>query len=289
VISGQAKPRIAKNYPAKDQVFVHLYNNEDASLKDLCAAIAPAWEKTDRILIKINLNTADEYPASTDPAFLVALLAAFRDKGFNNLLVGDCSSMGALPTRKVAKQAGVTKALSGRAELICFDNKPWARVNAAGRYLPLVTVPKIVFDVDRIIHLANMKSHALADFSFGMKLGVGYMHPLERCALHDEFLHEKIAELALAVQPDLTIIDGRSAFVTGGPVIGRVETAGILLWGENPLAVDVEAYRRLYHLKKQLTCVETFAKDPFAMRQLKHARQIGVGSKDWQEYEIVEI
>ncbi|MBN1474285.1 MAG: DUF362 domain-containing protein [Syntrophaceae bacterium] len=289
VVSGKAKPRIAKNYSAKDQVFVHLYTNEDADLKALCNSIASAWDKTDRILIKINLNTADAYPASTDPEFLIALLDAFRDRGFKNLLVGDCSSMGALPTRKVAAKAGITKALRGRAKLFCFDNEPWGQINTAGKYLPLVTVPRIMFDVDRIIHLANMKSHALADFSFGMKLGVGYMHPLERCALHDEFLQEKIAELALAVQPDLTIIDGRRAFVSGGPVHGRVEKADVVIWGENPLAVDVETYRRLYALKKKFACLEGFTQDPFAMRQLKHARQIGVGNKDWQEYNIVEI
>lgn len=289
VVSGQAKPRIAKNYQAKDQVFVHLYNSEDAGLKDLCSSIAPAWEKAERILIKINLNTADAYPASTDPEFLVALLDAFRERGFRNLLVGDCSSMGALPTRKVASQAGIASALRGRARLICFDNEPWVQVSLNGKYLSSVVVPKEVFEADRIIHLANMKSHALADFSFGIKLGVGYMHPLERCDLHDEFLQEKIAELALAVQPDLTIIDGRRAFVSGGPVKGRVEKANVLLWGENPLAVDVETYRRLYALKKKFACLEGFTQDPFAMRQLKHARRIGVGNKDWQEYNIVEI
>lgn len=288
-VNGEVRPRIANNYPAKGQVFVHPYNSENTRLKDLCSSIVLDWEKTGRILIKINLNTADAYPASTDPEFLAALLDAFLDKGFNNLLVGDCASIGALPTRKVAKHAGITDALRDRASLFCFDNEPWVQINTTSKYLPSVTVPRIIFEVDRIIHLANMKSHSLADFSFGLKLGVGYMHPLERCALHDESLHEKIAELALAVQPDLTIIDGRRAFVTGGPVQGRVERANVVLWGENPLAVDVEAYRRLYALKKEFGCMEGFAQDPFEMRQLKHARQIGIGNKNWQEYRIVEI
>ena len=158
---------------------------------------------------------------------------------------------GALPTQRVAAKAGITEVLRGKAQLICFDNEPWVRVNIGGKYLSSVVVPRMVFEVDRIIHLANMKTHSLADFSFGMKLGVGYLHPLERRELHREYLQEKVAELALAVQPDLTVIDGRKAFVCGGPVKGRVEKAGIVLWGENPLAVDVEAYRRLYALKKE--------------------------------------
>jgi uncharacterized protein (DUF362 family) len=289
VLDGQAEARIANRHLTKGQVFVGLRENESASLNKLCQSIVPAWDRSERILFKINLNTADAYPASTDPEFLSALLDAMRDEGYRNLLVGDCSSIGALPTRRVAAQTGITEALRDRAQLICFDNEPWVRLTIGGKYLSSAVVPKIVFQIDRIIHLANMKTHCLADFSFGMKLGVGYMHPLERRELHREYLHEKVSELALAVQPDLTVIDGQKAFVCGGPVNGRVEKAGVVLWGENPLAVDVETYRRLYALKKEFNCLEGFAEDPFEMRQLQHARQIGVGNKDWQGYHVVEI
>jgi len=227
-----------------------------------------------RILVKINLNTADAYPASTDPEFLIALLDAMRDKGFKNLLVGDCSSISALPTKRTAVKAGIAEVIRGKAQLICFDNEPWVRVNIGGKYLSSAVVPRIVFEVDRIIHLANMKTHCLADFSFGMKLGVGYMHPLERRELHREYLQEKVAELTLAVQPDLTIIDGRKAFVCGGPTKGRVEKAGVVLWGENLLAVDVEAYRRLYALKKNADCLEGFKEDPFEMRHCGSIRDM---------------
>ncbi len=64
---------------------------------------------------------------------------------------------------------------------------------------------------------ANIKSHIESDFSFGMKLGVGFVHPLERFPMHRDHLREKIAEINLAVPQDLTIIDGRTTFITGGP------------------------------------------------------------------------
>jgi uncharacterized protein (DUF362 family) len=289
VLTGQAEARVAKGRSAEGQESVSVCGNELASLRELCQAIVPAWDMAERILIKINLNTADAYPASTDPDFLIALLDAMRDKGFKNLLVGDCSSISALPTKRVAAKTGIAEVIRDKAQLICFDNEPWVRVNIGGKYLSSAVVPEVVFEVDRIIHLANMKTHCLADFSFGIKLGVGYLHPLERRELHREYLHEKVAELALAVQPDLTVIDGRKAFVCGGPVNGRVKKAGIVLWSENPLAVDLEAYRRLYALKKNVNCLEGFKEDPFEMRQLKHARQIGVGNTDWQGYRIVEV
>lgn len=289
VLKGQAEARTAKRRLAEVQVSLSINENNLLNLKNLCQSIVPIWDRAERILVKINLNTADKYPASTDPEFLIALLDAMRDKGFNNLLVGDCSSIGALPTKRVAAKARIAEIIRGKAQLICFDNGPWVRVNIGGKYLSSAVVPEVVFEVDRIIHLANLKTHSLADFSFGMKLGVGYLHPLERYELHREYLQEKVAELALAVQPDMTVIDGRRAFVCGGPVNGRVEKAGIVLWGENPLAVDVEAYRRLYALKQELNCLEEFSEDPFEMRQLQHARKIGVGNTDWQGYHVVEV
>lgn len=289
VLHGQAEMRVADRRLAEGQVFISLCEHELANLKEVCQSIVPAWDRTEQILVKINLNTADVYPASTDPGFLIALLDALHNKGYRNLLVGDCSSISALPTRRVAARTGIAEAVSGKARLICFDNEPWVRVSIGGKYLPSAVVPKMVLEVDRIIHLANMKTHSLADFSFGMKLGVGYMHPLERRELHREYLHEKVAELALAVQPDLTVIDGRQALVCGGPAKGLVEKAHVVLWGENPLAVDVEAYRRLYALKKELDCLEKFQEDPFEMRQLQYARQIGVGKTDRQGYSLVEI
>lgn len=289
VLKGQSEARTAKRRLVEGQVSVSVYENNLPSLMDLCKSIVPAWDRAERILVKINLNTGDAYPASTDPGFLMALLDAMRGKGYKNLLVGDCSSISALPTRRVAVQTGITEALRGKSPMVCFDNEPWVRVNIGGKYLSSAVMPRMVFEVDRIIHLANMKTHSLADFSFGMKLGIGYMHPLERGELHRGYLQEKVAELALAVQPDLTVIDGRQAFVCGGPVNGRVEKAGIVLWGENSLAVDVEAYRRLYALKKKFNCLEEFAEDPFEMRQLQYARKIGVGNADWQGYRVVEV
>lgn len=56
------------------------------------------------------------------------------------------------------------------------------------------------------------------------------MHPLDRYPLHrDGHLKQIIPEISLAVPPDLTLIDGRNAFITGGPHMGRAEKAGIFI------------------------------------------------------------
>jgi uncharacterized protein (DUF362 family) len=243
-----------------------------------------------KVLLKINLNTASPYPASTCPKMLRSLLDLFHSKGIHEIVIGDCSSVrGALPTRRVAKKTGILKAIEGRAEASFFDEEKWVTIPIGGQYLREVTVPRIALEVDRIIAVANMKTHKLADFSFGMKLAVGFMHPRERYNLHNEHLQEKAVEILKAIQPDLTIIDGRSVFISGGPDSGKVVEGGVLLLGDNPLAVDLEAYAITYLLKKQHGYLETFAEDPFAMRQFRHGIKLDLGGTTWEGYSCVQL
>lgn len=246
------------------------------------------FEPGQKVLIKINLNTALPYPASTSPEMLSALLGLFRKRGITELFVGDCSSNRALPTRRPARTVGILDAVGKRARMICFDEHNWCKVSIKGRFLTTVTVPKVIFAVDRIVALANIKSHGLADFSFGLKLGVGFMHPLERYALHQENLREKVAEINLAVQPDVTIIDGRTVLLTGGPDEGEKVSDNTLLIGANPLTVDLEAYRRLYTLREVHDKIASFQPEPMAMAQFRHAVKMGIGGDGWRSYRCIE-
>lgn len=247
------------------------------------------WHPDQRVLIKVNLNTSDPYPASTDCETLAALVDFLYARGFRRIMVGDCSSLSALPTRNTAKSTGILKAVAGKAEMIYFDEGPWVAVPLPGSLLQEVTVPQAAMDADRIIFLANMKTHQWADFSLGLKLAVGFMHPLERAAMHRQHLQEKAVEINLAVPADLTVIDSRTAFISGGPVQGRTARNNLLLAGTNQLSVEVEAYRQLYALKKAHNLTEHFTEDPFDMLQLRHAKQIGLGGSAWVGYECVDL
>ncbi len=241
------------------------------------------------VLIKININSANPFPASTSPDMLAALVDFLYGRGIREIIVADCSAVGALPTRRVVGKTGILAAMGNKARFACFDDGLWVRVPVTGRYLTEVTVPRLAVEVDKIICLANLKTHQEALFSFGLKLAVGFMHPMERFALHKEYLGEKIAEISLAVPPDLVIVDGRKAFVTGGPDVGRIEKPGVVLIGTNPLAVDVEAYRRMHELKKSCGCLDGFSEDPFASAQLRHARELGLGGLPWQGYDVTAL
>lgn len=295
-LCGEKPPRTKASLNMKGPPLVFLGSGEEPG--EIFSRINSVWDAHfshlfkpgARVLIKINLNTSDPYPASTCPSMLAVLVGFLHERGINSIAVGDCSSVSALPTRKVAQQAGILETLPGSAKMVYFDEGPWVKVRMAGQFLQEVTVPGAVYEADRIIYLANLKTHHVSDFTFGLKLAVGFMHPLERYPLHrGEHLKQKIPEISLAVQPDLTIIDGRTAFITGGPRTGRAEKAGVFIMGSEQLSVDVEAYRQLYLLKKRHGCLEHFKEDPFEMPQLEHARKCLPGGKAWAGYECVKI
>ncbi len=241
-----------------------------------------------KVLLKYNLNTADPYPASVCPAMLRALAGLLLRLGAREVVAGDCSGIPALPTRRQVKKAGLREALADRARLICFDDGPWVRVPLAGRHLTRVTLPRAALEAECIVALANLKTHSLALFTGALKLAVGFMHPLERYSLHRDHLQEKVAEIGMAVQPDLVIMDARTVFITGGPAEGRAAAGETILVGDNALAVDVEGYRLLYRLKKEHRCLEGFKEDPFTAAQLASARDLGIWGKPWRGCRIIE-
>jgi uncharacterized protein (DUF362 family) len=242
-------------------------------------ALFEGFEKRHRVLIKINLNTALPYPASTDPLMLDAVLTMLTSLGITNIAVGDCSSNDVLPTRGVFGRAGMLPVLQNRAEIVCFDEKEWVSVPIQGIHWDHVSVPKILYEVDRIVYLANVKTHMHADFSMGLKLGVGFLHPALRYDLHREFLQEKVVEIGLAVKPDLIFLDAREPFITGGPNQGDTARANSVLAGRDLLSVDLRGYELLYRLKEENNCLDGFHKNPFEMRQFAHAANVLYGNQ----------
>jgi len=256
--------------------------------------VEPAWQqfwadwfKGKSILVKINLNTADPYPASTCPVFLREFLQFLRRGGSGEILVGDCSSISSLPTRRVSRLIGLDAAVAGLASLVFFDEMEWLEVAIPGHYLDKVTVPGLLYKVDRIINLTNLKTHFLADYSLALKAAVGYMHPLERISMHKDNLQQKVVEINLAVMADLTVIDGRMAMISGGPAKGSIFPANLVLIGDHPAAVDYQAYQELYRLKQQNNCLEHFCENPLDMPQLKHAARVWPVN-DWQQYQLLQ-
>ena len=234
----------------------------------------------DRVMVKPNFNSPDPYPGSTDLDFLKAVVHLLLDAGAK-VIVGDSAGGIWRPTRKVLKKLGALQLLTETGvEVIAFEDRAndWVRVKMEGDHLHEVTVPRSAYEADKIVYLPCMKTHSLARFSLSLKLAVGFMHPGERRALHSRNLEQKVAELNLVWQPDLIIMDGRKAFVSGGPERGELVEPGVIMASGDLVAIDIEALKILasYRAKNRLM------PNPCDSPQIATALRHRLGSKEYQ-------
>lgn len=241
----------------------------------LLGRLGQVISRGDKVLVKPNFNSPDPFPGSTDLVFLRAIVEILLEAGAR-VTIGESSGGVWRPSRNVFRKLGVYElARNLNVELIAFEDRAtdWVRIKVAGDYLSKVTMPRSAYEADKIIYLPCMKTHWLARYSGALKLAVGFVHPGERRAFHLSHLQQKIAEVSLCWQPDLIVMDGRKAFVSGGPDKGELVEPGILLASGDLIAIDVEAMKVLltYESKKKLIV------DPWRLPQIVAAFKHGLG------------
>jgi uncharacterized protein (DUF362 family) len=241
--------------------------------------------KGDRVFVKPNFNSPDPFPAATDLAFLQAVIELILEAGAK-VTIGESAGAVWRPTKKVFNQRGVPE-LARRlgVELIAFDDRPndWVQININGDYLSRVVMPRSAYEADKMVYLPCMKTHILGAFSGAIKLIFGFVAPGQRRSFHLGHLQEKLAEVSLCWQPDLIVMDGRKAFITGGPHSGQLAEPDLVLASGDLVAIDVEAIRVIlaYRASNKLPA------NPWELPQIATALKHGLGPREGK-YIVVE-
>jgi uncharacterized protein (DUF362 family) len=222
----------------------------------LVGGFEKSLKKTDKILIKPNMNTGDPWPqGGTDHAFLKALIINLKDAGYNNLTVADtCGPWG--PTDRVIKMLGLD--VVGKetdTPIKTWEKEKWMNIrNAKAEYLGrmgggdgTVAYPADLRTYDKIIYTPVMKTHFLGGITQSLKLSVGILHRADRGAHLHGFNHifvaEQAAEINLPIRPDLIIMDGRRSLISGGPSHGEMTKPGVIIVSGDQVANDVTGIR----------------------------------------------
>ena len=143
-----------------------------------------------------------------------------------------------------------------------------------------------VYEADVFINLPVVKTHRFAHYSCSLKNLVGITHPRYRPSV--TFLagdwHERIAELNLAVHPQLTIADATTIMIAGGPTSGTPAQADLLLLSGDRIALDAVG----------LALIRSFGAWPkvseqgiWEQRQIRKAIELGLGIKGPSQIELV--
>lgn len=99
-------------------------------------------------------------------------------------------------------------------------------------------------EADFKISLANMKTHNLAAYSGACKNLFGCL-PETNKHCHHAFIHQAIHDLALAISPDLNILDGFRAMEGNGPANGHQVDIGFRLFSDSALEADLNGCRSM--------------------------------------------
>jgi uncharacterized protein (DUF362 family) len=239
----------------------------------------------DQVLVKPNFNSPDPYPASTDLIFLRHIIKLLLERGAK-VTVGESSGGIWRPTKVVFRKVELFELLKDlNVNIIAFDDEDvnWVRIKIDGDYLSYVTMPRIAYEADKIVYLPCMKTHRLATYSGAIKLAFGFVHSGERRGFHLNHLQQKIADISLCWQPNLIVMDGRKAFITGGPNKGQLAEPGLLLASGDIVAIDIEAINIIlsYRARNRLP------KNPLRLPQISIALKHGLGFSGG-EYTLIE-
>jgi uncharacterized protein (DUF362 family) len=237
----------------------------------------------DMILVKANFNTADPLPASSDPQFVKAVIKLLYEHGADRVVLGE-SSMISFSTREVLQQTGMLQAAEeAGAEVVIFDEDEWVLVKTGGRYLKKVALAKAALEAEKIVYVCCLKTHRYADFTLSLKLAMGFVRRRDRVPMHLWRLSEKLAELNLALAPDLMIMDGRRCFIAGGPSSGELREPNLILASGDRIAMDVEGLKVI-----QSYPGHSLKKGPWELTMIRRAVELGLGATSEADYRVVQ-
>jgi uncharacterized protein (DUF362 family) len=241
-----------------------------------------------RIVLKPNVVNDRPPPSTTSPALIRVAVQGAKERGAAEVIVADSSGMLRFPTSENLSSTGIRAAAeSARARVLALENEPWVRVEPSqATVLRKFYVSKPVYEADLFINLPVIKTHRFAHYSCSLKNLVGIVHPRNRPSLSvlSGNWHERIAELNLAVHPHLTIADGTTMMIAGGPTTGTPAQANLLLLSGDRIALDAVA---MALIRSFGSWPKVMAGSLWSQRQIRRAIELGLGIHGPDAMELV--
>jgi uncharacterized protein (DUF362 family)/NAD-dependent dihydropyrimidine dehydrogenase PreA subunit len=200
-----------------------------------------------RVLLKPNLLSAkDPKRAITTHPHLVEAVADEVRRAGAVPFIGDSPGGAMRGIKRVWANTGMEEmARRAGVELVNFEASGSKRINF-GKYAFYVSKP--VLDADVIINLPKLKTHSLTLLTCAVKNMFGVMPGFRKSEQHKLYpkpaeFAEMLVHLFKLVTPSLSIVDAVLAMEGNGPSSGRPRMLGILMAGEDAVAIDAVAAR----------------------------------------------
>lgn len=214
---------------------------------NLIGGIQSVIRKGGKVLVKPNAGSETHWErgAVTNPYVVEAVIRIAFEAGAEEVVIGEASQVGT-DTKKVYElnqYTGIAEDTGARLLDLNDDEPVTVKIN--GKILRKVRVFKTALESDTIISIPVVKTHVLAGVTLGLKNMKGLIPESEKKRFHMIGLDNSIADLQLAIKPDLTVVDCLLAMGgLGAPVhLSKPVEPGLIISGTNPVAVDATTCR----------------------------------------------
>jgi uncharacterized protein (DUF362 family) len=193
------------------------------------------------IFIKPNLSHPEYLPGVvTSPELMSQLVGLLRD-GNSEVIVGESNGFN-YPCWAAFDKTGAQEAVQkAGGTVINLSEDKVVEVKFQGNTpLKRLFLPKTILDADAVVDLPLMKTHEFMVYSGAIKNLFGCVPSNKRIYLHP-YLPEVMYRLYTLLKPQLTIMDARTGIEGNGPTKGKPVKMGLMLTGNDALAIDIVA------------------------------------------------
>ncbi|MGD0906284.1 MAG: DUF362 domain-containing protein [Candidatus Acidiferrales bacterium] len=214
------------------------------------------------VLLKPNFVSSDPLGmTNTHPVVIRAARDAFLRLGASAVLVGDGPALDR-DTQAVIESVLLPEYLGPVSKIFVdlnVDDVERVSLKTRASRLRELYLPKTVLGVDFLVSLPKMKTHHWAGVTLSLKnmFGVvpGSCYGWPKNILHWAGIDRAILDINAAVKPDFAIVDGIVGMEGNGPIQGLAKFCGVLVLGDDPVAVDATCARIMGLLPEKINYI----------------------------------
>jgi uncharacterized protein (DUF362 family) len=248
----------AKPAAAAPRFQVALVPCPDYGPETLAAAIRAGWGSSlppdvrgKRVVIKPNLvDVSPVRPIHTDPRLIEALVIHIAGLGAREIVLaeGTAHNRDAEDLFRRSGYEALARRRGVRLVDLNYDDLTMVNcVNPKAVLLREIALPRTIAAAEVLISVPKMKTHKLAGITLSLKnmFGIlpGMVYGWPKNTLHWNGIPLSICEINGTVKTHYTVVDGVVGMEGHGPIMGTAKTVGVLVLGDNALAVDATAAR----------------------------------------------
>ena len=291
--------RDAYRKPATSRVAILEARSYQTSLEDIIRHGIHLFKldlKGKRIVLKPNLVEFDPKGViNTHPAVIEAAIASFRSLGAREVVVADGPGH-RRDNEYLLTASGIYDVINEhRVHYVDLNTDDVRRTKLRSSFTNLseLYLPETLFNADLLVSMPKLKTHHWAGVTLSLKnmFGVvpGSVYGWPKNALHWAGIHRSILDINSSLPiPQFAIVDGIVGMEGNGPLQGQAKQSGVLILGDDLVAVDATAARLMKIEPRKIDYLEIA--DRF-LGNISHERIVLVGEqleRFQQDYRVIE-